>query len=279
MKYLTTILITSLFLFSSQKIVAQEFNIATYNIRFDNPGDEGNLWKDRAPHLASIIRFHDIALFGTQEGLLNQLEDLENMLGYTFVGSGRDDGKKGGEHSAIFYDPSKFELLESGDFWLSETPDIPSIGWDAAMNRICTYARFKSPEGLSFWVFNAHYDHVGQEARKESSKLIMKKITEQVQENEQVVFMGDLNVTPENEAYKTITDAGWLLDSYKITKSKAHGPEGTFNAYNWDMMPDRRIDYVFVSKGISVEKYGVLSDNYGKKYPSDHFAVLTRLKF
>lgn len=278
-KILAVVVVLMLMMGINSSLVAQEFNVATYNIRFDNPGDHGNLWKDRLPHLVSLVNFHEIAILGTQEGLHHQLEDIATNLGFKFTGAGRDDGAKGGEHSAIFYNPEKFTLLQNGDFWLSETPSKPSVGWDAAMNRICSFAQFQTKEGAKFWVFNAHYDHVGQKAREESSKLIMDKIKELNSEGEPVVFMGDLNVTPDNNAYQTIVQAQFLNDSYDITELAPHGPIGTFNAFNWDMMPDRRIDYVFVSEQLTVKKYAVLSDNYGKKYPSDHFPVFATIKF
>ncbi|MBW3468685.1 endonuclease/exonuclease/phosphatase family protein [Arthrospiribacter ruber] len=257
---------------------AQKFNLATYNIRFDNPGDEGNLWQDRKPKISSLINFHEIVLFGTQEGLKNQLEDLKKDLGFDYVGSGRDDGNSMGEHSAIFYDPSRFKLLQSGDFWLSETPEKPSIGWDAAMNRICTYARFETSDENRFWVFNVHYDHVGQEARKQSSKLVLDKISANTDPGDAVIFMGDMNVTPDNEAYLTVVESKEFKDSYHESQLSPHGPEGTFNAFNWELLPDRRIDYIFINNNIKVNKYGVLSDNYGKKYPSDHFPVMIQIQ-
>ncbi|UJP63412.1 endonuclease/exonuclease/phosphatase family protein [Mongoliitalea daihaiensis] len=279
MKNYMSIIFALILIGYTNALMAQSYTIASYNIRFDNPGDTGNLWKDRLPHLVSLINFHEIAIFGTQEGLNNQLEDLAQNLGYAFIGSGRDDGGNTGEHSAIFYDPLTFKLLQKGDFWLSETPTIPSVGWDAAMNRICSFGQFQTEEGIVFWVFNAHYDHVGQKAREESSKLIMGKIKELNSKNDPVIFMGDLNVTPDNIAYKTIIQSDFLKDSYELSEQAPHGPIGTFNAFNWDMMPDRRIDYIFVSEQIGVTKYAVLSDNYGKKYPSDHFPVFARIWF
>lgn len=277
MKNIIAVVVALVLMGGSNSLVAQEFNVATYNIRFDNAGDHGNLWKDRLPHLVSLINFHEIAIFGTQEGLYHQLEDISTKLGFNFIGAGRDDGAKGGEHSAIFYDPKQFEVLQNGDFWLSELPSEPSVGWDAAMKRICSFAQFQTKEGAKFWVFNAHYDHVGQKAREESSKLIMDKIKEFNSDGEPVVFMGDLNVTPDNIAYQTIIQAQFLNDSYELSELAPHGPIGTFNAFNWDLMPDRRIDYIFVSEEIGVKKYAVLSDNYGKKYPSDHFPVFARI--
>jgi endonuclease/exonuclease/phosphatase family metal-dependent hydrolase len=256
---------------------AQTFNAATYNIRFDNPSDLGNLWSERKPHLVSLVHFHDIALIGTQEGLFHQLQDMQSAIGFPYIGVGRDDGKKGGEFSAIFYDPSKLHVMEEGSFWLSETPDVPSKGWDAAMNRVCTYGKFRTSEGKTIWVFNAHYDHIGQLAREESSKLVIRKVRELVDTKDAVIFMGDLNVTPDNRAYASVIESGLLSDSKYSTTFPPHGPEGTFNAFDWNLLPDRRIDYVFINQQIEVHKYAVLTDNYGKKYPSDHFPVFVKV--
>jgi endonuclease/exonuclease/phosphatase family metal-dependent hydrolase len=122
-------------------ISAQTFTVATYNLRYDNRGDSGNLWVNRAPVQANLIRFHDFDVVGIQEGLINQLEDLSKALPqYTRYGIGRDDGKASGEHSAIYFKKDKFKLLNSGDFWLSQTPDKPGKGWDATCcNRICSW--------------------------------------------------------------------------------------------------------------------------------------------
>ena len=129
----------------SLDIQAQGYRVATFNLRFDNPSDSGNLWKDRSPFAMELIRFHDFDIFGTQEGLIHQLADLSNALpAYARIGVGRTDGKDGGEFSAIFYKKDRFKLLKNGDFWLSHTPEKPSLGWDATCcNRICSWGLFR----------------------------------------------------------------------------------------------------------------------------------------
>jgi len=255
---------------------AQTLNIATYNVRYDSPTDEGNMWSDRSPHLINLIKFHQMDIIGTQEGMHHQLEEMKEGLGFPYIGVGRDHGDEAGEFSAIFYDPSKFEVLDENTFWLSETPDIPSKGWDAQFNRVFTYGKFKHEDFGIFYVFNTHYDHMGQQAREESSKVILNKIEEINQEKLPVILMGDFNVTEENSAYKTIA-ASHLRDGRKISDTPHVGPEGTFNAFKWDMLPENIIDHIFVSDHFKVYRHGILTDNYGKKYPSDHFPVMVEV--
>jgi endonuclease/exonuclease/phosphatase family metal-dependent hydrolase len=258
---------------------AQTINVATYNIRFDNPNDHGNLWKDRAPHLVNQILFHQMDLVGTQEGLYNQLEVIKSGTGFPYIGVGRDKGGKEGEYSAIFYNPNKFKLLKEDTFWLSETPNNPSKGWDAALNRICTWGKFESIEGDIFYIFNIHYDHIGQQAREKSSELILKQIQQINKEKLPVILVGDFNVTPDNTAYKLILNESDFKDSRTISKGKPIGPQGTFNAFDWNKLPEDIIDHIFVSSKIEVLRHAILTDNYGLKYPSDHFPVFAEIKF
>jgi endonuclease/exonuclease/phosphatase family metal-dependent hydrolase len=259
--------------------LAQNMNIATYNIRFDNVNDVGNLWKDRAPHLINQIKFHKMDIIGTQEGMYHQLEEIKNGLGYPYVGVGRDKGGKEGEFSAVFYHPEKLKVLDQSTFWLSETPDKPSKGWDAALNRVCTWVKFENKEGKKFYVFNIHYDHIGQKAREESSKLVIRKIKEINTENLPVVFMGDFNVMPDNPAYQTVLNNSDMKDSRLISKIPSIGNQGTFNGFNWEKLPEGIIDHIFVSPNITVIRHGILTDNYGMKYPSDHFPVMVEVSW
>lgn len=268
-----------LLIITTGSFAQDSYNIATYNIRFDNPKDEGNLWNDRAPHLINLIRFHEMDIIGTQEGLYNQLEDISRDLNFPYIGVGRDDGGQKGEFTAVFYNPEKFELLDKGTFWLSPTPDTPSKGWDASLNRICSWGKFRTKEGQEFYVFNVHYDHIGQKAREESSKLVLEKINEINKEHLPCILTGDFNVQDDNPAYNEILMDGTLKDSYNISKIPPHGTKGTFNSFNWDLLPDRRIDYIFVSEHFRVVRHGTLTDNYGKKYPSDHFPVMVEVLF
>ena len=267
------------FLLFATTISAQTHRFATFNIRWDNPNDLGNLWKDRATQVIQLIQFHQIGIVGTQEVLAHQLKKLNEGLGYASIGVGRDDGATKGEFSPIHYDPIRYKLEDSGTFWLSPSPEVPSKGWDAALNRICSWGKFTSAEGERFFVFNVHYDHIGQQARVESSKLVLSKIKEINREGLPVIWMGDFNVEPENPAYQVIFDQETWKDARLISKLPSYGPKGTFTAFEWDRMPAGIIDHIFVEGKIEVLRHGILTDNYGKKYPSDHFPVLMEIRF
>ncbi|MBX2922656.1 MAG: endonuclease/exonuclease/phosphatase family protein [Chitinophagaceae bacterium] len=249
--------------------------IASYNIRYDNPDDSLNAWPYRKENVKALIRFHDFDIFGTQEGLIHQIKGLEEMSEFARIGVGRDDGKDAGEHSAIFYKKERFRLLQSGNFWLSETPDKPGKGWDAkCCNRICSWAKFKDLlTSREFYFFCVHFDHQGVEARRQSGKLMVKKIKE-IAGNAPVICTGDFNSTPDTEQIKEMQTI--LKDSYNATQTPPYGPEGTFNAFKFDASMKYRIDYIFVSAGIAVQKYGVLTDSKDQRYPSDHQPVMIK---
>lgn len=253
-------------------------NVATYNLRYNNTGDGMNAWPNRKEQVKALIRYHEFDLFGTQEGLIGQLNDLAEMDEYAFVGAGRDDGKQAGEHSAIFYRKDRFKLLENGNFWLSETPERPGKGWDATCcNRICSWARFRDLETKKdFYFFSVHFDHQGVKARIESGKLMVKKIPE-IAGAAPVICVGDFNSTPETEQIQTMKSL--LQDSREVSAMAPYGPAGTFNSFNYNAAMKDRIDYIFVSDQINVLKYGVLTDSYDQKFPSDHQPVVIKAVF
>ncbi len=254
---------------------AQQMTIGTYNVRYDNPNDTGNLWRDRAPVVAALIRFHDFDIFGTQEALKNQLDDISNSLPqYNRYGVGRDDGREKGEHSAIFYKKDEFTVLKKGDFWLSQTPDTPSLGWDATCcKRICSWVYLQHKRtGKKFYFFNAHYDHQGVKARVESSKLILQKMKEKAK-NEPVIFTGDLNGSHTSEWYQEIAKSDFLKDTYKEVKYP-YANNASFNAFGASKGRTEIIDHIFISDHFATGRWGVLTDTYQGKFPSDHFPVL-----
>jgi endonuclease/exonuclease/phosphatase family metal-dependent hydrolase len=273
MKLRLTIL-TSLFITVFLNLSAQTFSVATFNIRYANRADSGNLWVNRAPVQANLIRFHDFDVFGIQEGLKNQIDDLSKALPhYTRFGVGRDDGISAGEHSAIYYKTDKFKMLKGGNFWLSQTPDKPGKGWDATCcNRICSWVQLQSIRGKKkFYLFNVHFDHQGVVARKESAKLILQKIKE-IAGNDPVLFTGDLNGNRESEWYKTIVNSGTLKDVH----GEVQYPYQNNSSSNGFRTPRGMsvIDHIFMSKHFTASKWGILTDTYFGKYPSDHFPVM-----
>ena len=270
-----------LFMAGANFIYAQDMKVASYNIRYDNKNDSltGNGWAQRSPVITALIRFHDFDIFGTQEGIKHQLDYISNALPqYARYGRGRDDGIDKGEHSAIFYKKDEFTLLSEGDFWLSETPDKPSLGWDATCcNRICSWVQLQHKKsGKKFFFFNVHYDHQGVIARKESSKLILKKIKE-IAGKSPVIFTGDFNGSTSTEWYQTIANSGMLKDTYNEVKFP-YANNASFNAFGKARQSNDIIDHIFVTDQFKVIKWGLLTDTYHGKFPSDHFPVMVELK-
>jgi len=247
------------------------FNVASYNIRQLNESDSlaGNGWAARCPVLAQVVRYHEFDIFGTQEGFKRQLADLKKELpGYDYIGVGREDGVDAGEHSAIFYRTDMFEVVDKGDFWLSETPDSPSVGWDAVLPRICSWGRFRHKNsGLEFLFFNLHMDHVGKQARVESAQLVQNKMKE-FGDGLPVFLTGDFNVDQTHKSYAAITSSGRLVDSYETCELR-YALNGTFNDYSTDGFTVSRIDHVFVSPDVRVLKYGILTDTYRTEAAAD----------
>lgn len=258
----------------------QHITIGTYNLRYDNAGDTGNRWKDRAPVVASLIRFYGFDILGTQEGLINQLDDISTALpAYARYGIGRDDGKDAGEHSAIFYKKERFAVMDKGDFWLSQTPEKPSMGWDArCCKRICSWVQLKDKQsGKLLWCFNAHYDHEGQTAREESSKLILKRIKE-IASTGMVIMTGDLNGGHTTDCYKLIATSGLLKDTYEQAEHP-YTNNPSFNGFGSKVTGNEIIDHIFTTRHFKVSRWGILSDTYHGQYPSDHFPVLAEVEY
>ena len=253
-------------------------NVASFNLRFETVHDGENTWSNRRDFVKELITYHEFDIMGTQELHHSQISDLLQMKGWKYTGGGRDDGINKGEHSAIFYKEDRFKLLESGDFWLSETPDIPSKGWDATCcNRICSWGKFKDKKSRkTFFVFNVHFDHQGLQARIESGYLMTRKI-EEVAERYPVLLCGDFNSTPETKQIQHISSQ--LNDSYLVSELPPYGPVGTFNGFKIDAPLKDRIDYIFVSDHFKIHKYGALTDFKEGRFPSDHLPVVVNLSF
>ncbi len=252
----------------------QEIKMMTYNIKYDNVNDTVNNWNDRKEGLVGLIKQYEPSIIGAQEVLHRQLMYIDSCLtDFTYIGVGRDDGKQRGEYSPILYNSTKYKVITTNTFWLSNTPENVSIGWDAAMERICTYGLFEEKSsGKKFYVFNTHFDHIGNEARSNSARLIVRKINEINKENLPVVFMGDLNLTSDEEPIRFLQSQ--LSDGQAISQKPFLGPKGTFNGFDPQSKLDRRIDYIFV-KGFKVKSYVHIDDRMeNDKHISDHLPVL-----
>ncbi|MFZ4521861.1 MAG: endonuclease/exonuclease/phosphatase family protein [Bacteroidales bacterium] len=257
----------------------QSLKILTYNIRYDNPGDGVNSWHNRRDWLCEQVKQVFPGLFGIQEGLFSQIQYIDSVFkGYRRIGVGREDGKAKGEFSAIYYDAKKFRMLKQSTFWLSPTPGKVSVGWDAALERICTYGLFQEiATGKKFWMFNTHFDHIGVNARKNSALLILKRIRTLNTAGYPVILTGDFNGGPESEPIQLI--AAQLQDSKVADKSMSMGPGGTFNGFDPKKPITERIDFIFASKkGVHIQDYYVMRETRNNRFASDHFAVVAELK-
>ena len=271
-------IILSLILFGCFHMSGQTTSIMTFNIRYDNPKDNENSWNKRKNEVINLIEYYHPDFLGIQEGLHNQIDYIQkNTSNYDYIGIGRDDGNKKGEYSAIYYDSTKFKLITQKTFWLSNSPDTISIGWDASMERICTYGKFKDKiTNDSIHIFNTHFDHIGIEARKMSAKLILTKIIDYKLSEANVVVMGDLNSVPTSDP---ITILRKELDfGFEVSENKFYGPEGTFNGFENTLEIKNRIDYIF-TKNLKILSYRHIDDKrLNNLCISDHLPVLIEIK-
>lgn len=256
------------------------FDIMSFNIRYDNPADGEHSWDSRKGNMDALVNYFSPDILCMQEALKHQLEFVKGVCSqYDVVGVGRDDGKDEGEFAPIFYDNTRYKLIDSDTFWLSETPQKEgSIGWDAACIRICTWVKlFDYENGSLLFIFNTHLDHVGEVARKEGVKLIVSKISSLV-ENQDFVLTGDFNMEEGSEEYREVfsnKDVS-LLDSFSNNNKQCIGVTNTFNGFQSDI-EKRRIDYVFIKDTFKVSKYANLSLMFDGWYCSDHHPVLVEI--
>lgn len=260
--------------------IAQDLKLMTYNIRLDVPSDGENSWANRKDFFTAQVKFYEPDVFGIQEATPNQVINISKELTlYNQVGIGREGIGKG-ESSNIYFKKDRFKVIDEKTFWLSETPEQISKGWDAAFNRVCTYVLLKdTKKNIHFWVFNTHLDHVGIIARTKGIALILAQIEKVNTKNYPVFFMGDFNSEPTEE--RIISLKTKMNDSRESSKLKPFGPYGTFNAFKHNEPVTILIDYIFISKKstIKVNKYAVLSDAIDLRYPSDHLPVYVELNY
>ena len=259
---------------------AEPLRVMSFNLRLDTPKDGANAWPHRRDWVASLLRYHAPDALGVQEAFAHMLRELDERLpGYARVGVGRTDGREGGEFSAILYRTDRLEALESGTFWLSPTPEVPgSMGWDAAFERVATWARFRDRRtGCRFLHLNTHLDHRGEEARRESARLIRRRLAE-LADGLPIVVTGDLNTRPETVPYRLFTAdtlAGAvppLRDAFHASRGGHYGPTSTWTAFT-AIDPGRRIDFVLVSGEVDVRMHAILPDAWDGRFPSDHLPV------
>ncbi len=251
--------------------------VMSFNIRYDTPDDKHNWWENRKGDVAALVDFYHPDFLGIQEGLHHQVQFLlEGTRGYRYIGVGRDDGALKGEYCAIFYDAAKFQLINDRTFWLSPDPDTISVGWDASMERICTYGHFKERvSGRQLHVFNTHFDHIGEEARKQSAQLLMEKIKEYGLTDASIVVMGDLNCEPASEPIAILLSI--LDDGLALAGREFSGPPGTFNGFDPQLLPQRRIDYI-LTKNLKVSRYlHIDARRKNNLCVSDHLPVLAEV--
>lgn len=258
---------------------ATSLSVMTFNMRYDNPEDGQNNWRFRRERVAGVIKAQEVDVLGTQELLSNQFNDLSGLLtGYQGVGVGRLDGVESGEYCAVFFRKDRFTLLDSGTFWLSETPEVVgSLGWDCACERIATWVVLRDRDGRELFFIDTHLDHVGQVARDEGVSLLMKRI-ETLSGGRPVILTGDFNSEPGSSVVAHVQKDGVLRDAKAIAAQRS-GTDWSFSDFGQIPEAERPLlDYIFVSGDIEAVRYEVLPDTFDGGYVSDHAPVMAVVK-
>ncbi|GHT54363.1 endonuclease [Bacteroidia bacterium] len=283
MKKICYVVVTILLLASCKESKQVELNIMSFNIRYDNPEDSLNSWQYRKDIAAQTIKDYHADIVGTQEVLVNQLNDLKDCLPeYNAIGVGRQDGIDQGEYSALLYKKDRFTVIESGTFWLSETPEVAgSKGWDGACERIATWAILEdSSSKKQIFAINTHLDHIGKVARQEGVSLLLER-TQSLSKGLPVIVTGDFNSRPESDVIKQVTDTsnlGYLVHAKDVALEKS-GTDWTFHGFG-EVPLERRsfIDYIFVSPNIKVLKHTVIPEELNRKFISDHSVITATIQ-
>ena len=258
---------------------ATSLSVMTFNMRYDNPEDGQNNWRFRRERVAGVIKAQEVDVLGTQELLSNQFNYLSGLLtGYQGVGVGRLDGAESGEYCAVFFRKDRFTLLDSGTFWLSETPEVVgSLGWDGACERIATWVVLRDRDGRELFFIDTHLDHVGQVARDEGVSLLMKRI-ETLSGGRPVILTGDFNSEPGSSVVAHVQKDGVLRDAKAIAAQRS-GTDWSFSDFGQIPEAERPLlDYIFVSGDIEAVRYEVLPDIFDGGYVSDHAPVMAVVK-
>lgn len=247
----------------------ETIKLISYNLRNGRAQDGANTWENRRHATAQMLREEAPDLFGVQEAYLDQLQYIEaECPQYAYVGVGRDDGAQGGETMAVFYLKSRFDLLDSGTFWLSETPEKVSRGWDGACNRTATWVELRDKQtGKEFFYFNTHLDHMGKVAREEGIKLLVARIRS-IAGKSPVIVGGDFNTPVDSPIFKPLTK---YMKSVREKAVKSDS-KGTFNGFG--SAPDTIvIDHLYYHGGLKCLEFETLDGNYGAPYISDHYPI------
>lgn len=266
------------FISSAQKQTRDyDLKVMSYNIRMGTAKDGTNSWEYRYPATAMMIQDQKPDVFGVQEAFEFQIKFIEdNFTDYDSFGVGRDNGKSEGEHMSIFWNKKTVKMIKGGTFWLSETPEKPSKGWDAACKRTATWALMKDKNtGKMFYFVNTHLDHKGVEARKKGLELIVSRIDEINPKGYPMVLTGDFNIKPDNEALIGLEEK--MQSARKIAPKTDNNQ--TFNGWG-KAKSDMVIDYIYVSGFSACPEYHTVNEKYGQwKYISDHYPIYAKLIF
>jgi len=262
---------------SAKKDKPADIKVISYNIRVGKADDGTNSWKYRYPASAMMIMDQKPDIFGLQEALDFQFDYLsEYCTGYKGIGVGREDGKHQGEHMAIFYNKKAIKLIKWGTFWLSETPEVPSKGWDAACFRSATWALMKDKaSGRKFYYVNTHLDHMGWEARKNGLKLIVDRIGSINPENYPMILTGDFNMRIDRPEFDDLKKV--MSNAREVAVKTDH-----HNTYNgWGKASDEEIiDYIWFKGFSSCTEYETITKPYMERtYVSDHYPIKATLVF
>lgn len=252
-----------------------EITVISYNIRMGAAKDGTNSWEYRYPASAMMITDQAPDVFGVQEAYDYQVKYLNDYCkGYKSVGVGRENGKTKGEHMSIFYNTKNISLLKWGTYWLSETPETPSMGWDAACKRTATWTLMKDKRtGRKFYYVNTHLDHAGKEAQKNGLKLIVERIKAMNKEGYPMILTGDFNVTPDNPVLED-------LDKMMISARKSAVKTDNGDTFNGWGKGKGVIDYIYYSGFSTCTTFEVIRKPYMERtYISDHYPVKATLIF
>lgn len=266
--------------------VREPLTVMTFNIRYGTAQDGDNHWTARREMLFDLVRAQNADIIGVQEALDSQIREITVAApGYAVVGVGRDDALAKGEHSAILFKTGRLRVAESGTFWFSDTPEVPgSKTWGNSITRICTWARFIDRDGRAFWHFNLHLDHQSQPSRERSTDLLRRRIDARAFPREPVVVTGDFNVGESNPALRALvapprseSASAPFVDTFRVL----HPDErvvGTFTAFEFGQVNGDKIDYILVQPGTEVLTADIIRTSRNKRYPSDHFPVVARVR-